>query len=338
MRMLWDTPYILDPDCRACPKLEELESVLADLLAEPDCKIIVFSEWVRMLELVGEMAREMDLDVAWHHGTVPQQRRRMEIRRFKEDPFCRLFLSSDAGSLGLNLQMASVVINLDLPWNPAKLEQRIARAWRKHQSRPVRVINLVTEESIERRMLGVLAAKQELADGVVDGLGDLSALQMPSGRAALVERLDAMIGGDDVEGPILERAEFCAERLRDDLLARYGEDLVLLETRRDAAGTETVLAVIDGAPDSAANEAAHLSRVHGAMGANGSDGPRFEVLDRSGYTMLQRLIETGIVNFAAAEVRRLHERASLTNGAEPPLAHSGAAPHAPQAPASSLQA
>ncbi len=335
MRMLCDTPYILDPDCRVCPKLEELESVLADLLAEPDCKIIVFSEWVRMLELVGELAREMDLDVAWHHGSVPQQRRRMEIRRFKEDPFCRLFLSSDAGSLGLNLQMASVVINLDLPWNPAKLEQRIARAWRKHQSRPVRVINLVTEESIEHRMVGVLAAKQELADGVVDGLGDLSALQMPSGRAALVERLDAMIGGDEVEGPILERAEFCAERLRDDLLARHGEDLLLLETRRDAAGTETVLVVIDGTPDAATAEAAHLSRVHGGIGVSDAGGPRFEVLDRSGFTMLQRLIETGIVNFAAAEVRRLHEGASPTNGAEPPLTHCGAAA---QAAASALQA
>jgi SNF2 family DNA or RNA helicase len=335
MRMLCDTPYILDPDCRICPKLEELESVLADLLAEPGCKIIVFSEWLRMLELVGELAREMDLDVAWHHGSVPQQRRRMEIRRFKEDPFCRLFLSSDAGSLGLNLQMASVVINLDLPWNPARLEQRIARAWRKHQSRPVRVVNLVTEESIEHRMLGVLAAKQELADGVVDGLGDLSALQMPSGRAALIERLDAMIGGDEVEGPILERAEFCAERLRDDLLVRYGEDLLLLETRRDAAGTGTVLVVIDGTPDSAANEAAHLSQMHEGIGDNGVRGPRFEVLDRAGYTMLQRLIETGIVNFAAAEVRRLHERANPANGADPPLAHREASA---QAPASALQA
>ena len=302
MRMLCDTPYILDPDCRICPKLEELESVLADLAAEPGTKIIVFSEWVRMLELVGELAREMDLDVAWHHGSVPQQRRRMEIRRFKEDPFCRLFLSSDAGSLGLNLQMASVVINLDLPWNPARLEQRIARAWRKHQSRPVRVINLVTENSIEHRMLDVLAAKQDLADGVLDGLGDLTALQMPSGRAALVERLDAMIGGEEVEGPVLERAGFCAERLRDDLLARYGDDLVLLETRRDQAGTETVIAVVDVAPAAAANEALHLSRVHAGMGEH----PKFEVLDRSGYAMLQRLVEAGIVRFADDEVRQLH--------------------------------
>jgi hypothetical protein len=190
------------------------------------------------------------------------------------------------------------------------------------------VINLVTEKSIEHRMLGVLAAKQELADGVLDGLGDLSALQMPSGRTALVERLDAMIGADPVEGPILERAEFCAERLRDDLLARYGESLLLLETRRDAAGTETVLAVIDGPPDSAANEAAHLSRIHSDIGEKDAGGPRFEVLDRSGYGMLKRLVETGIVSFSAGEVRRLHKRASPTNGVEPLLTGCGDAPPA----------
>ena len=50
------------------------------------------------------------------------------MKRFKEDPACRLFLATDAGGVGLNLQNASIVINCDLPWNPAKLEQRIARA------------------------------------------------------------------------------------------------------------------------------------------------------------------------------------------------------------------
>src|SRR5712691_11114260 len=88
MRMVCDTPAILDPTCRVSPKLEELEGILSDLLEEPDRKIIVFSEWERMLELVRELAAEMGVDVAWHTGSVPQQRRRAEIMRFKQDPAC----------------------------------------------------------------------------------------------------------------------------------------------------------------------------------------------------------------------------------------------------------
>jgi SNF2 family DNA or RNA helicase len=113
----------------------------------------------------------MGVDVAWHTGSVPQQRRRAEIMRFKQDPACRLFLSTDSGSVGLNLQAASAVVNVDLPWNPAKLEQRIARAWRKHQTRSVTVINLISENSLEQRMLETLSNKQALADGVLDRIG-----------------------------------------------------------------------------------------------------------------------------------------------------------------------
>ena len=120
-----------------------------------------------MLELVRELAGKLGLDYAWHTGQVPQRQRRGEIRRFKEDPDCRLFLSTDSGATGLNLQVADVVINLDMPWNPARLEQRIARAWRKHQKRPVQVINLVTEHTIEHRMLALLEQKRSLAEGVV---------------------------------------------------------------------------------------------------------------------------------------------------------------------------
>lgn len=115
MRMICDTPAILDPSCHVSPKLEELEGVLSDLLGEPERKIIVFSEWERMLELVRELAAELGVDAAWQTGSVSQQRRRAEILRFKQDPACRLFLSTDSGSLGLNLQVASAVVNVDLP-------------------------------------------------------------------------------------------------------------------------------------------------------------------------------------------------------------------------------
>jgi len=203
MRMLCDTPYILDPECRVCPKLGELEEILGGLLAEPSTKALVFSEWEGMLELVRELAQEMEVGFAWHTGSVPQARRRQEIRRFKDDPGCRLFLSTDSGGVGLNLQAANVVINLDLPWNPARLEQRIARAWRKHQTRPVHVINLVTEDSLEHRMLPLLAGKQALADGVLDGIGDLDAMPLPSGRAAFIERLETLTGAPQATVPAM---------------------------------------------------------------------------------------------------------------------------------------
>ena len=126
-----------------------------------------------MLELVRDRLRHMRIGYAWHTGSVPQKRRRAEIRVFKSDPQCRVFLSTDSGGVGLNLQNASVVINCDLPWNPAKLEQRIARAWRKNHMRPVTVVNLIAENTIEHRMLGTLEAKKGLADGVLDRVGDL---------------------------------------------------------------------------------------------------------------------------------------------------------------------
>ncbi len=194
MRMLCDTPYILDSDCRACPKLPELEEILQEVLADPQAKILIFSEWERMLELVRELAFRMEIGFAWHTGSVPQAKRREDVRRFKTDPECRLFLSTDSGGVGLNLQAANVVINLDLPWNPARLEQRIARAWRKHQTRPVQVFHLVTEDSIEHRMIPLLAGKQALADTVIDARGEQTAMPLPSGRKALVERLEALTG------------------------------------------------------------------------------------------------------------------------------------------------
>ena len=85
----------------------------------------------------------------------------------------------------MNLQNASVVINCDLPWNPAKLEQRIARAWRKHQTRPVTVINLVSENTIEHRMLDTLSNKQALADGVLDRMGNLKEIKLQQRTAGV---------------------------------------------------------------------------------------------------------------------------------------------------------
>ena len=81
--MLCDTPAILDPKCRISPKLEELENILADLLQDKTRKVIIFSEWERMLELVRGLADEMGVAYAWHTGSVPQHKRRDEIDVYK---------------------------------------------------------------------------------------------------------------------------------------------------------------------------------------------------------------------------------------------------------------
>ena len=281
MRMLCDTPFILDPSCRISPKVEELERVLGELLAEPDRKVIVFSEWERMLRLVREMAQDLGIEFAWHTGSVPQDRRRAEITRFKRDPDCRLFLSTDSGSVGLNLQTASAVINLDLPWNPAKLEQRIARAWRKNQMRTVDVINMVTEDSIEHSMLHVLSQKQALADGVLDGQDDLKSMKLPSGRRAFVERMSAMITPPAAPVPVAP-----SERsLRDQLVEAHGDGLLLVETHRSADDREVVLVVLEDA-DAAMVEQQRLAA---------ADEPRFEVVDRRSYETMRRMAGVGVL-------------------------------------------
>src|SRR5258708_3922202 len=197
LRMICDTNYILDPGERACPKLAELERIL-DECRQNDAKAIVFSEWERMLQLVRELCQKLGLGFAWHTGSVPQLRRRAEINAFKGDPHCRVFLSTDSGSTGLNLQNASVVINCDLPWNPAKLEQRIARAWRKHQTKPVTVINLIAENTIEHRMLETLALKQSVAASVLDRPGEIKEIKLRSGRQAMVERLQQLVAPPEI--------------------------------------------------------------------------------------------------------------------------------------------
>ncbi len=312
MRMICDTPAILDPECRISPKLDELERVLADLLAEPDAKVIVFSEWERMLDMVRELAREMGLEVAWHTGSVPQHRRRAEINRIKQDPQCRLFLSTDIGSVGLNLQVASAVVNVDLPWNPAKLEQRIARAWRKGQVRSVTVVNLVAEDSIEHSMVHLLGAKQALADGVLDGQGDLAALKMPSGRAAMIERMAVLMrssakpAGMAAAKPQVPTAE---DTVAEELKRRHGERALLIEARQGADDRNHLLAVLDANPVELAAEARRLAAPCDGV----AHPPAVEVIDHATWALLQRLQASGVIQFVGTTPRQLHRSAAFAD-------------------------
>ncbi|MYA87402.1 MAG: DEAD/DEAH box helicase, partial [Boseongicola sp. SB0662_bin_57] len=247
MRMICDTPYILDEKVRDCPKLDELERILEELLSDADSKVIIFSEWVRMLSLVQSLLSDIGIDYALHTGSVPQKQRKAEISRFKEDPDCRVFLSSESGGTGLNLQVANAVVNLDQPWNPAKLEQRIARAWRKHQKRSVTVANLVSENSIEHNMLFLIEQKKAVAGAVLDGESESGTLNLPSGRAAFLQRLEEVMGTVVPK----ERTPRPEVEILDRFRAAYGEQLVMLEMRESDDGRKSLLAVVD--PDDDGN-------------------------------------------------------------------------------------
>ena len=332
MRMVCDTPYILDPECRIAPKLHELESVLYDVLEEYDNKVLIFSEWTRMLELVAELAQTMNLDFALHTGSVAQPKRRAEINRFKSDPDCRLFLSSDSGSTGLNLQAANVVINMDLPWNPARLEQRIGRAWRKHQTRSVQVVNFISENTIEHRMLHMLDLKRTLADSVVDGSTDISEMELPSGRQAFVERLQNLMGhtapgtstnNGTMVGELpadLTNSELAGvpngaptgetngetiavhnplESLKQDTVARLNDRLDQLQVYGHN-GNQTVLAVVDKIDDMA------TTVIEQAVDKQ-TPAAQLELLDRATFAAIQRLIDAGVLQLNEQHAQRLHQ-------------------------------
>ncbi len=281
MRMVADTPYILDEECRECPKLRELEEILLEFTLDQDNKLIIFSEWERMLFLVRELVEGLGIDYAWHSGSVSQDQRRQDIKRFKEDPNCRIFLTTDSGSTGLNLQVANVVINLDLPWNPAKLEQRIARAWRKNQVRRVQVINLITENTIEHRMLSMLAQKQAVADVVLDALGDSTEMPLPSAsQHAFVDQLEQLIVPQYQITARKKEDKPSPEQLKQNILARHSDRIQLLEIRN-----ESVLAVVDKIDPEI--RASLSEAVQGAV----------EVLDLDTFTALRRLVTAGLIQF-----------------------------------------
>lgn len=169
MRMACDSTYLLDKETRHQTKIDELDRLLSEIFEQPDAKAVIFSQWVRMNELVAERLDDRGWRHVHLHGGVPGRDRAELVRALREDADCRVFLSTDAGGVGLNLQEAAVVINVDLPWNPAVLEQRIGRVHRMGQKRPVRVVNFVSEGTIEHGMLSLLSFKRSVFAGVLDG-------------------------------------------------------------------------------------------------------------------------------------------------------------------------
>ncbi len=192
MRMLCDSTFLYDKETRVSPKLDELREILRELVVEEGRKVVIFSEWEKMNLQVGALLDKMKITYISLHGGVPARRRGQLIARFRDQPDLKVFLSTDAGGVGINLQAASVVINIEPPWNPARLEQRIARVHRIGQLRSVLAIHLLTENSIEERVWETIRVKKELFKDLFDGAGsEVSFEQL--GRRSIIESLKAIV-------------------------------------------------------------------------------------------------------------------------------------------------
>ena len=147
LRLLCSLPTGLETS----PKITEAVNRIQNLV--PDHKVVVFSEWRKVLRSLQKELKHFRIDHVFLHGQMTGDQRDSVVRDFRENPDCRVFLSTDAGSSGLNLQVADTLFNLDIPWNPATLKQRISRIHRLGQKKPVQIFNLLMKDSIEEKVL-----------------------------------------------------------------------------------------------------------------------------------------------------------------------------------------
>ena len=276
---------------KTAPKLSELGHILTDEIASNGHKALVFSQWSAMLALTEPIIQRVGLGYVKLTGDVPSSKRGDLIQRFFDEPDCRVFLSTDAGGVGLNLQAASLVINLDLPWNPAVLEQRIARAHRHGQPHSVQVINLVAKGTIEERMLDTLAAKRNIFAGIFGTEEAPTAIRFEDTGQGLLKQLDELLKTPaEVElelaptaAPAVEAAAKPTLRGFSDLLLSRLPGRVLLV--RKAPMGEGVLVVVDGVPaDLRPTVEAALAEYYI------SDRPTLHLMEPEGYQALSAFL------------------------------------------------
>jgi superfamily II DNA or RNA helicase len=286
---------------RTAPKLRELRDILVDEVAENGHKALIFSQWSGMLELTEPLLKKIGLGYEKLTGDVPTSKRGALIERFFQDKNCRVFLSTDAGGTGLNLQAASLIINLDLPWNPAVLAQRIARAHRHGQARSVQVVNLIAQKTIEERMLDTLAAKRDVFQGVFGGEESPTAISFRDTGQELLKTLDELLGnGRGVEtevvleptaapalAPVVAPAP-TLETFAGLLVARFPGRVLLVRQAPQLPGSaagQAIMVVVDQDPATLRPQVEALLNQHWVDAP-----PALHLMEREGYRALAALL------------------------------------------------
>jgi len=165
LRQIANTPALIVPFDEITPKVQEIIAIAQDMISF-DEKVIFFSEFREMTNYIRDQLLKIAISPAYIHGG-PECNTEDEIEKFRADH--HIMLATKSGEEGLNLQFAHNIVNIDLPYNPARVTQRIGRCHRIGQSQQVRVINLITEGSIEENIKAMLYDKQCLFDDIING-------------------------------------------------------------------------------------------------------------------------------------------------------------------------
>jgi SNF2 family DNA or RNA helicase len=131
-------------------------------------KVLVFTSFRRTLQALADQVERAGLPAAVYHGSLLRQEKERVVTAFRDE--VPVLLSTESAGEGRNLQFCHVMVNVDLPWNPMQIEQRLGRLHRVGQERDVLLTNLVTGGTIEQRILRVLEAKINLFELVVGEL------------------------------------------------------------------------------------------------------------------------------------------------------------------------
>lgn len=171
LRQISNHPSLINPAIGIGDNISGKADLLKEILIESvdsNHKILLFSQFTQMLHLIRSEIQKLGFKFSYLDGSIPENKRRIEIDKFKKEDIPIFLISLKAGGYGLNLSEADMVIIFDPWWNPMVEMQAIDRAYRMGQKNTVNVYKLISKNTIEEKILKLQEKKKQLFDSVVN--------------------------------------------------------------------------------------------------------------------------------------------------------------------------
>lgn len=166
-RLAADAEYMINNKCIDLPK--KIKSIM-EIIENTDGKIVIFSEWKEFLSIIESQLNKKSIKYVRFDGSLSQKQRKNNLEQFIQNPDIKIFSSTDAGGTGVDgLQLvSSTLIHAQMPWNPARIQQREGRLVRIGQSKNVKTYMIITSGSIEESMILTHERKNLIKNVILD--------------------------------------------------------------------------------------------------------------------------------------------------------------------------